>query len=547
MDKIDRRGALGIVSLGITANAYTLNLFKEMVFYSRHMNGKVNKHIVTRNCDDQQAVLNNCNTRPTDAAFLQRGRGAVLRHAQDKLRDIVSVRDFGAIGNGVSDDTISIQAAIDSLKNGGILLFPSGQYKISDEIIIPPVGGLIIQGSGSNDNRFGAPVPSGSGTFIFQDKDDKAIFCFSGGCSYSIIRDMTLSATKFPSNAVFGSNRFGIKIEGTLPEVIWSLVFENIVFFNFSKAISCIDVNSTLTAQDMSVAPVSVKNCVFLYCAVGVYINTNNADFWIYDTCFFFIPAGGIGVELERFGLQYFFHCSGGGLIVDNNRFIKISPIGATSVDKIIISGCQTEKLKYSVDLAAGGIYKDPFVIELASNVFELGSDIYLGSPVNIVSQHNRFSGSSIYIDNIDVKISTINDQFSSSKYVFLSGSALKNLHNTVWGPNPPEEYSTYKFEGGRLLRFSGITTDVASATATTLFALPTDAGLYEVFAYFPKASCGGKYIASIRIASDGGDLFKISETDRGEIELMVSQREVRAIHKSGVRQDVCWIVQLIV
>lgn len=45
------------------------------------------------------------------------------------------VRAFGAIGNGVDDDTTAIQTAITSLMStGGALVFPNGTYKITDRI-----------------------------------------------------------------------------------------------------------------------------------------------------------------------------------------------------------------------------------------------------------------------------------------------------------------------------------------------------------------------------------------------------------------------------
>lgn len=41
---------------------------------------------------------------------------------------IVSVKDFGAVGNGVANDTAAIQAAAQSVATGGIVYFPKGTY-----------------------------------------------------------------------------------------------------------------------------------------------------------------------------------------------------------------------------------------------------------------------------------------------------------------------------------------------------------------------------------------------------------------------------------
>lgn len=61
--------------------------------------------------------------------------GATARTVNDKLQEIVSVKDFGAVGDGVTDDLNAFLAAVASFgPTGGAIYVPPGDYLVSDQI-----------------------------------------------------------------------------------------------------------------------------------------------------------------------------------------------------------------------------------------------------------------------------------------------------------------------------------------------------------------------------------------------------------------------------
>lgn len=66
--------------------------------------------------------------------FIQAGVGAVARTAQSKMRERVSVEDFGAVGDGVTDSTVGIKNCFDYAIPLGIPVELSGTYLISGSL-----------------------------------------------------------------------------------------------------------------------------------------------------------------------------------------------------------------------------------------------------------------------------------------------------------------------------------------------------------------------------------------------------------------------------
>ncbi len=63
----------------------------------------------------------------------------IAQTVQSRLRRWIDVKDYGAKGDGTTDDTASIQAAIDEFQSaghGGVVYMPPGRYKITSNLTI---------------------------------------------------------------------------------------------------------------------------------------------------------------------------------------------------------------------------------------------------------------------------------------------------------------------------------------------------------------------------------------------------------------------------
>jgi hypothetical protein len=122
------------VSGASAANLISFNPYKDIT--STNVQGAIQE--VKDDVDSISLELDNLVIDDSRVVVQQPYVESIVRSQHDKNLELVSVKDFGAIGDGIADDTISIQFAVNSVgnKGGGSVYFPVGTYRITSNINI---------------------------------------------------------------------------------------------------------------------------------------------------------------------------------------------------------------------------------------------------------------------------------------------------------------------------------------------------------------------------------------------------------------------------
>jgi hypothetical protein len=214
------------------------------------------------------------NSRPytgvATAGWTQDGAGAVSRTVDSKLKDVVSVRDFGAVGDGVTDDTAAIQAAIST--NAKCILFPPGTYKVNSNSVAPSVGTCFTLVASNSGTWF-----KGESATIKPASNKIQIFAINGatGCKFSgitfdnsangILQNQTAGVHTIAGGSGNNANTAIGHYLGT------DLKIDNCRFNNFNTGLYYIaDIATNLTLGGL----VAVLNSSFDGCTFGILANT---------------------------------------------------------------------------------------------------------------------------------------------------------------------------------------------------------------------------------------------------------------------------------
>ena len=188
----------------------------------------------------------------------QGSTGAVNRPINQKLAETVSVNDFGATGNGTTDDTAAIQAALNASKS---VYFPAGTYKITSTLTL--TSSMNIYGAGYKDT-----ILNGSSL-----SNTSAIISYTGGDQFSSISNIGFIG------AASGSNAIGINVSNG-----YYASYTNLQFTNMSYGMYLDEAGSCL-----------VQNCHFTNCLFGAQCMGGSA--YNFDACQFQYGTN-VGIKL---------------------------------------------------------------------------------------------------------------------------------------------------------------------------------------------------------------------------------------------------------
>jgi hypothetical protein len=210
--------------------------------------------------------------------------------------DWVNVKQLGAVGDGVADDTKVLQAAFDGVKSGSTVYFPPGTYRITDMLTLqgtPPGGplGVLIVGCG-RDTRIVWDGPAGG----------RMILC--DGVLASRFVGMILDGQGTAADCWVHKNtrRFVTEIS-----------HEQMAFLNCTDTGLLVD-----PTRHVATAETLVENCWFENCKRGAAILQFNEYDWTFAGCEF--RGCGTGIE-----------CAHGNTYVRDCHFQ-----GSTNVDLVL-------------------------------------------------------------------------------------------------------------------------------------------------------------------------------------------------------------------
>jgi hypothetical protein len=170
--------------------------------------------------------------------------GAINRTIYQKLSDTVSVKDFGAVGDGTTDDTVAIQAAINAFTN---VYIPAGTYKVTATLVL----------QSPNANKMSVITGAGFGYTTLN---------WAGSTSGSVITNSARSFVKIENIAFVNTVAIGTTVAIQSTGGFQNSTFRSCLFNGFQYGIQM----GSLVSSDCFFT--NIETNVFYSCYYGIYM-----------------------------------------------------------------------------------------------------------------------------------------------------------------------------------------------------------------------------------------------------------------------------------
>ncbi len=315
-----------------------------------------------------------------------------------------NIRDFGAVGDGTTDDTIAFKSAIAFIasRNGGTLLIPEGDFVVTSPVAL--VSGINIQGV--SGLQTGAPtnnVVKRSPSRIKLAAKSGALFRIGECVESVVIKDLEL----FTEN---NQNTSGIEAVGGF-STSQNFYFERVVFQGFNRGIYAHTI--LIKGIEWQFDYIKLNHCLFVYNRdAGIYSDVRNAD-WKIQGSFFYNPPHTPTAKADSMT----FIRSAGVLIEDTFGGGIQNAVGGTFLNLLdptatTIIGSQTEAMTASLvlnetNIKYAGDYSYP--LNISGSVF--GNPMIFNARRTLVSNGNLYGPKTFRADE-RLRVYSTGDRF---------------------------------------------------------------------------------------------------------------------------------------
>jgi hypothetical protein len=277
----------------------------------------------------------------------QGSTGAVNRPIDQKLGEWISVKDFGATGNGTTDDTVAIQNAINAAqaKNGGIVLIPWGTYNISSTLLITgsnvilqgyggdglhdggtgayPATKLVWTGSSYTGSMLAFYTIQGTGNSKINGVGLKNIYLDCSGLVAGGVSIISVNNGVFDHITILHPTFVGVQVTNYLAGQLAEASDSQLNIFN-NISVRCLDLTACLnangfilTSNAVGTAGANTSFNTYIYCG-GQFQNgtgflLSDADNNNFISCRAFISGTGKGLWIQGADQNFFYDFSCGG------------------------------------------------------------------------------------------------------------------------------------------------------------------------------------------------------------------------------------------